>query len=438
MTAEHKLSLPAAILININIMLGAGVFINSVVLAKRAALLGCLAYAVLGIMILPLILSIAQLLTIHPSGGFYVFGRKEINPFWGFVSAWSYFISKLSSAGLIIHTSILLCQSIIPALASLNTFALDIALLSLFVALNMFNMQTGSQIQRAFLGLKMIPISFVVLYGLWYFSPEAISSSPMIFSAIPSSLPLVLYAILGFEATCSLSSKIKDTHINGPKAIYISYGVVIGLLIAFQLFFYLLLGNTLAEQTSYLGAFPALLAKLFPAMPWLQHKLEVILHLAIAASAVGGSYGIIFSNNWNLYTLAQHGHIIGSSLFTKLNKHHIPFACVIAEGVLCVLYLLVSQGKQIPLQQISSFGSSIGYTLSVIALVVATARKPQLGFNPWIGWLGLLSCTILLGACIHNFMHTGFTTLLAYLLLLAFGIGMYYYTRSLKQNIQID
>jgi len=430
MSTEHKLSLPAAILININIMLGAGVFLNSVILAKRAALFGCLAYAIIGIMILPLILSIAQILTIHPAGGFYIFARKEITTFWGFVSAWSYFTGKLASAGLIIHTSILLCQSIIPFLAQFNPFVLDVLLLSLFVALNMFNMQTGSQIQRSFLVLKMIPISFIVLTGLFYLSGDFITPQNMILSGIPSTLPLVLYAILGFEATCSLSSKIKDAQRNGPKAIYISYAIVISLLILYQFFFYLLMGPELAAQSSYLEAFPALLAKLFPTMPLLQHKLEAVLHLSIAASAVGGSYGIIFSNNWNLYTLAQHGHIIGSSFLTRLNKHQIPFACVFVEGILCLVYLFVSQAKQIPLQQISAFGSVIGYSLSVIALVIANIHRPQMGFNPWIARLGLVSCTILLAACIYNFMFAGFLTLVAYLTILGMGIGMYYYKHN--------
>ena len=40
MTNEYKLSLPAAILININIMLGAGIFINTLNLAKFSASFG--------------------------------------------------------------------------------------------------------------------------------------------------------------------------------------------------------------------------------------------------------------------------------------------------------------------------------------------------------------------------------------------------------------
>ncbi len=70
MLQTQKLSLPAAILININIMLGAGIFINTPDLAQRAGWLGFLAYALIGILMFPLILTIAELLRRHPTTGF--------------------------------------------------------------------------------------------------------------------------------------------------------------------------------------------------------------------------------------------------------------------------------------------------------------------------------------------------------------------------------
>src|SRR6476620_3392969 len=105
-TNEHQLSLTTAILININIMLGAGIFINTSTLAGRAGMLSGSMYLLVGLLMLPLILSIAQLLRLHPAGGFYAFAKNEVNPFVGFLSGWSYFTSKLASCMLMIHVSI--------------------------------------------------------------------------------------------------------------------------------------------------------------------------------------------------------------------------------------------------------------------------------------------------------------------------------------------
>ena len=51
-------------------------------------------YILVGILMLPLILSIAQLLRLHPAGGFYTFAQKEINPFMGFLSGGAIYIKS--------------------------------------------------------------------------------------------------------------------------------------------------------------------------------------------------------------------------------------------------------------------------------------------------------------------------------------------------------
>ncbi len=88
-------------------------------------------YPLIGFLILPLIIIVAQLMKIHPSGGFYTFGAQEIHPYAGFISAWSYFTGKLASAMLMIHVAMLLCQYIIPSLGAINIFVLDAVVLSL-------------------------------------------------------------------------------------------------------------------------------------------------------------------------------------------------------------------------------------------------------------------------------------------------------------------
>ena len=123
---------------------------------------------------------------------------------------------------------------------------------------------------------------------------------------------------MGFEAICAISNKIEDAERNGPKAIMISFSVMMILVFLFQFLFYTTLGQTLADQANYLGAFPALLQKLFPSNPALTHKLQALFHLAIASSALGGCYGILYSNNWNLHILAQNKKIRGWRVFNHL------------------------------------------------------------------------------------------------------------------------
>jgi amino acid transporter len=429
MPHAHKLSLPAAILINLNIMVGVGIFLNTTVLASLAGAAGCIAYMVLALLLLPLIVSIARLVHIYPEGGFYAYAGKPLGTLWGFISTWSYFTSKLASSTLMIHASMQLLRQIIPALQAAPIFCLDVIVLSIFLMLNVLHMRSGRAIQLFFLCMKLIPVLFVLISGFFLFNGDYYNAQHIVFDGFLSTLPLVLYTAVGFEATTSLSRNIKDAERNGPLAIVISYGIVMTLNALYQFMFYGMLGDALASATSFTQAFPLLIAKIFDA-PQLVNVMQGLCNCAIASSALGGAYGIMFSNSWNLYTLAEHSHIFKSRWFTRMNRFQIPVLCIMAEGVLSLIYLAVTQAHQTTLQQITSLGCTIAYTLSIIGLLAFYRSRNQ---TSCIGILALINCAALMAACVKSIYVGGFNGLVIYAFLLSLGIGMYWFTIG-KQN----
>lgn len=426
MAPEQKLSLTTAILINLNIMMGAGIFINTVELSKRAGLLSGFLYPLIGILILPLIITIADLVKLYPSGGFYIFAKEQINPCMGFISTWSYFVAKLASATLMIHVSMSLILQIFPLLAqSASIFIFDFTILTIFILLNLLNMKTGSKIQIGFLIFKLIPLLFVIGAGFILFSPTLLPTLPLLWHGISGSLPFVLYAAMGFEAICALSNKIENPTRNGPRAILISFSIMILLVFLFQFFFYLFLANQLSQINSYLGAFPALLQTLFAHSSALSNKLQSIFHLAIAFSALGGCYGILYSNNWNLFILAQNKKIKGWNYLTKTNAHAIPLYCLLVEWLFCAGYLITTNGNQLILQPLAALGTVFTYFISVIAFLFFQ-KKQSSNYNAYIiPILALLSCGLLIGACIRTFIASGLLPLLGYFILLILGCFIY-------------
>ena len=278
-----------------------------------------------------------------------------------------------------------------------------------------------------FIGFKTFPIFFAISTGIFLLQSDNFSYEHVKWEGLHTSLPLVIYAVIGFEAACSMSSQIKDSHKNAPLAVLISFGVVILIATLYQTIFYGALGTLLAECGGHCDTFPVLINKLFGDTQFTR-KLEGILHLAIASSTLGAAYGIIFSNSWNLHILAKNDHLWFSKFFAKFNKNFIPFGCVIVEGLLCVIYLAVSQGALIPLQQIGAFGCVLAFTFSVGALLKAIKNNPEASSNRWIPLLGLASCAILMTACVRSFFINGMSSLLVYLALLIFGIGMFFMT----------
>lgn len=408
-------------------MLGSGIFINTTNLARLAGGFGAISYLLIGILMTPLVICIADLLHRYPTGGFYTFAQKELNSFFGFFSSWCYFTSKLASAILVIHIAMQLLMQLIPTLVFIPHFLLDLGTLTIFICLNMFNVRTGSIIQTLFMMLKMIPILFIIGVGSLIFSFKNFQSSSLLISGIPPSLPLVLHAILGFEAAASISSVLKNPEKNGPRAVLISYGIVIILLFSYQLIFYGAVGSVLGTLPDFSYAFPTFLSLVFK-NEMLYILFVQLIRSAIAASALGGAYGILFSNNWNLYTLAINNHTFFSSLFKSLNRYGIPWACVLAEGVICIIYLLFTKGNQIqiPLQQIGALGCTISYSLSALALAHAVARQGNLFSKKLIiPILGIINCLLLIVASMNSLFAKGATSLLIFSILLLFGILMF-------------
>jgi len=401
-TKNNSLSLWSAIIINLNIIIGSGVFINTTELAKRAGLLGGLCYALVGLLLFPLILSFVQLLRLYPSGGFYSFCSTSIHPLAGFLNTWCYFFAKLSSATLAIHIFTLLTQKTFPLLTCINPINFDIFILILLLALNMLNVKTGSRIQGWLMILKLSPLFLVIAAGFLLLQNGNLTPVHQLWSGIPSAIPLVLHALLGFEVACAISRNIENPEVNGPRSILISYGIVIVLYMLYQGFFYGILGESLVQASDYRGAFPLLISK-FNISDHLRDFLGHFIHLAIALSALSAAFGIIYANMWNLYTLAERHHIIAPATIMHRNRFNIPFACVIIQGIIMLAYLFIIFGEQTTFQQLSAFGTTMTYIISIAGLYATLRQKKNSVLLPIMGFI---NCAILMTVSVYAMIKT--------------------------------
>ena len=418
MPRTDKLSLFAAMFVNINIMLGTGVFINTVKLAQEVGGLAPLLYGMAGLLMLPLVLSIARLMDFYEEGSFYTFGAA-LSPYWGFISTWCYFVGKLATPTLGIHAFNLFLQKSFPVFASYSVFALDMCIIGLFIFLNTFSGRLSQKIQFMFLITKSVPLLFAIGVGLWFFDVATVASPTVMWEGMPFSLPLVIFCFLGFEASCSLSKVIDNPQKNASRAIIYSFFMVITLLMLYQFLFYAALGDTLAQQTGYVDAFPALIQRAFPQLLTI---LTPLLSLAIAASALGGAYGILFSNAWNLHTLAQRNYLPFSASFTQCNAANIPALCILAEGCICFCFLALTKGAQIPLQYTSVLAGMTAYAISIASL-----NKVNRSF---LSILGLTSCFVGILFCVRAFIFTNVIPLYFFTGILALGTLLYLTKRN--------
>ena len=135
MTETYKLSLFSAIIINLNIMLGVGIFLNCALFTQQAGFFGFVPYLTVGILLIPLIIAMATLLNTQTDGTFYGVAHKQLGKFWAFLSTWSYFTAKPASAVVMITFFCDLLRGFFPSIPfSLTSCVLII--IAIFVMLN--------------------------------------------------------------------------------------------------------------------------------------------------------------------------------------------------------------------------------------------------------------------------------------------------------------
>ena len=407
-SAQPKIPFNTALLITMNTMFGSGLFINTVYLAHTAFFWGFLAYIMVAIILLPLMIAMAQVTSRHPYGGFYQYAAHALGASWGFLSAWFYFVGKLASAALLIHVFVTIMGSTFPSLNSISPLTADFCILLLMVCINYFGVRLGGLLISTLFLFKIMPVLFVILVALAYCTewqlPAVACSSVDIFSTIPN----VLYAFLGFEVACSISMHIEDAQKNTARIIMYAFSSVVILTVMYQLLVFLLIGPELGNAHSYTHIFPAIFNTLWAHAPlpaFAQIVLKVF-HVAIACAALGGSYGMIFGNAWNLYVLAHNRHVPYSDFFTHKNRFGAPFFCFLAEGIICSIYLYATGGSSVILQQISVFGCVVAFALSISAALVEKQRlaiERRSYVSLYIEIAALVSCTILLVGSLRNF-----------------------------------
>jgi len=162
---------------------------------------------------------------------------------------------------------------------------------------------------------------------------------------------------------------------------------------SFQTILYCVVGKSVVAGMTYTSIFPLFLTQTFSS---LSSYLIPLFSLFIGCSALGGAYGILYSNMWNLYTIGENNTFVGSKLITTCLSSGIPLYCIIAEGIGCFFYLILTQGAQLPLQMIATIGSVIVYA---ICMIVLFKREQSL-----LSCLGIFCATLLLTISFYRFL----------------------------------
>lgn len=384
------------VLINMNVMIGAGVFIYPGILTKFLGPFGFLSYFAVACIMLPLVFTIAQLAKLHPAmeGGFYTYSKEGIGRWAGVLSVGSYFVGKAVSCAILIRTIVNYLYSIIPFLSHFPIVYSRILLLIFLIFLNMLGIRFGGRLQVGFMFFKIIPIALVILGGFLILNPQNFSFSSITFWDFGAALPFALYATMGFETCCALGHTVKAAKIMS-RAVVISFFAVASIYTFFQFFLFGGLGKSLIGSTIPIGLF---FVKLFGDVSLWPTLGSAFVMLSI----LGACYGMIFANNWNAFIITKETKMPIFKFFKWVNRFGAPVVSILLQSLI-ILFFTTINTNIVFLGRLTVFGIVISYTLTVISLLLLYRhRGSEITLPWWVVSLGLVSCGYIGFNCIRD------------------------------------
>jgi basic amino acid/polyamine antiporter, APA family len=213
-----------AVVVGLGSMIGAGVF-AAFGPAARAAGNGLLAgLAIAATVAYCNATSSAQLAAIYPeSGGTYVYGRKRLGPFWGFLAGWGFVVGKLASCAAM---AITFGSYASPSLARPLAVGAVVAL----TAVNYMGVQKTAALTKLIVAAVLSALT-VVVAAVWLggsTEPERLwPLSGTSAYGILQSAGFLFFAFAGYARLATIGEEVIDPKRTIPRAIPIALGITL-------------------------------------------------------------------------------------------------------------------------------------------------------------------------------------------------------------------
>lgn len=389
MEERGKISLFAAVLISMNIMIGAGIYMNPQPMTVVADSFGFIGWLFAATLLFPIIWGVARASQIFPGeGGFYNYCKLGINETAGFFASWAYLVGYLGTAS----TLALFVRGNITSQFGLsgiwgNPIVLNFILVLVISLLNLLSIELISKIQGGTTIIKLLPLFFVIAVFAFYIGGSTTDYNPSYLASMPLSIPFALFGFWGFESCCVIGHLIKGGQSQVFKAVYIAFFTVAAI---YTLFHFGLMNIMGVENLKAFGAsaFPRFLG-LSPA--W-SKIVETFIGYAILLSAFNALYGVSLSNITNMFNFAKQNILPASGQLVKVNKFDRPIYSIFLHGL--IIFVLITMIPRLEIwASLTGLGVMIAYTLTQLAVLIYDFKNACFG-SLFITILGFSSLSV--------------------------------------------
>ena len=318
---------------------------------------------------LPTALMIGELASAIPAdGGFYIWVRRALGPFWGYQEGWLSLSASIFDMAIYPAIFVLYLGKFSPALtAGWNRYLWSLAVVVLCCAWNLRGAPAVGEGSVGMFVLLLAPFALFVVLAVWRgitLHPAIHWSQPVSSSALSTAVLVALWNYMGWDNASTVAQEVENPQRNYPRAM-----VGAAILTAFT---YILPLTAMALA----GLSP----EGFSTGSWAVTGGQLggqILGFAVIAGGmicgVGMFNALMMSYTRLPLAMAQDGLL--PHALTRRNRRGVPWVSVLLCGLGWALALRLPFERLISIDLIL-YGSSL--LLEFVALIVLRIREPQL------------------------------------------------------------
>jgi len=367
--------------------MGSGVFLLPANLAATGgiAIYGWLV-TIIGALALSMVYARMSALDDSP-GGSYAYARRAFGPFLGYQTNLLYWLACWIGNVAMVVIGVGYLSYFFPILKQPWPLTVTcIAILWLFVALNILGPKMITRVQAVATTLALIPIVSVAIFGWFWFHSETYMAAWNVsgkgaFGAIQSTLSVTLWSFIGVESASVAAAVVKNPKRNVPIA------TLGGVLIAAVCY--------VLSTTAIMGMIPNAALKLSTspfgdaARMALGNTAGAIVTACAAAGCLGSLGGWTLLAGQTAKAAASDG--LFPAIFARVNKDQTPVAGLIIVGILMTLFQLGSISPDATQQ--FAVVSSVSVIFTLIPYLYTCAALMLVGHghlgNKRLAWLGI-------------------------------------------------
>jgi amino acid transporter len=340
---------------------------------------------------LPTALMIGELASAIPAdGGFYIWVRRAMGPFWGYQEGWLSLSASVFDMAIYPAIFVLYLGKFSPALTEgWHGYAWSLAVVALCCAWNLRGAPAVGEGSVWMFVLLLAPFVVFVALGLWHWSaahPAVQWSQPTSEEALSTAILVAMWNYMGWDNASTVAQEVENPQRNYPRAM-IAATALVAVTYIVPMAFMALAGLSSAG---------------FSTGDWVHAAQSVggagLVGMGLGFAVVGGGAitgigmfnALVMSYSRLPMAMAEEGML--PLVVARRNSRGVPWVSVVLCGVAWALALNLPFERLISIDLIL-YGSSL--LLEFVALVVLRIREPKLE-RPFKA--GNLAVACLLGA----------------------------------------